>query len=109
MVFFNCLAQKCTLPGQFSSKNKPFKINFWIWKPMKSFTVTNVPSHSLSDCVSEVTVTGSVLKPVNSPGYCSGRQAGARLWSRKAGSLSQQVEAGSPGGRGVGVVVGCRE
>lgn len=44
MIFFNCLAQKCTLPGQLGSKNIPFKINFWILKPMKSFTVTNVPS-----------------------------------------------------------------
>lgn len=79
MIFFNCLAQKCTLPGQLSSKNKPFKINFWILKPMKSFTVTNSAQSTFSDYMLEVRVTGSVLKPVNSPGYCPGRQVEARL------------------------------
>lgn len=79
MIFFNCLAQKCTLPGQLNSKNKPFKINFWILKPMKSFTLMKSAQSTFSDYMSEVRVTGSVLKPVNSPGYCSERQVGALL------------------------------
>lgn len=39
MIFFHYLAQKCTLPRQLSSKNKPFKINFWILKPRNPLTV----------------------------------------------------------------------
>ena len=66
--FFNCLAQKCTLPGQLRFKNKPFKISFWILKPMKTLTVTNSARSTLSQTACPRSVMGSVLKPVSSPG-----------------------------------------
>lgn len=103
MIFFNCLAQKCTLPGQLSSKNKPFEINLWILK-----AVTNSAQSTFSDYTSEVMFMGSVLKPV-SPGCRSERLAWAHLWSRKAVSLLQQVKVDNPGGRGLGVVLGYQE
>lgn len=49
MIFLNCLAQKCTLPGQLNSKNKPFKINFWILKPMKSLYSNEYAQSTFSD------------------------------------------------------------
>lgn len=104
MIVFNCLAQKCTLPGQLSSRNKPFKINLWVLK-----AVMNSAPSTFSDYMSEVMAMGSVLKPVRSPGCHSERLAGAHLWSRKAVSLLQQVKVDNPGGRGLGVVIGYQE
>lgn len=106
-IIYFCLAQKCNLPRQLSTKNNLCKTNLGFDANETLCCTEQCTVHFLSDSVTEVKVKGWVLKPVSGPGHCLERQVGRPLLGLKAVSLLEQVVAeGSPEDHGLEVVIG---